>query len=489
MKKEEIKSIIEGNDNKAKINLFSFDKDNDVESVYRKYVLYSRSQFPRYFQSSSAPFHKEMILNSIKSYRKDQNFLNLAFRGASKTSPLKVFVSFILLNDIDHTRKYIKILTKDLTNSVQFVTDVYNLLVEVEPIYGDVFEKEGKTKLEEQQGKFTMKSKVKITAGTVGKTQRGHAQDAYRPDWIIFDDIEDRDSISSAVITQKIIDKVDEAIQGLSVDGNYVVLGNYISDIGVIENIRKKNVVEMITPIVDKDGIPTWDRYTLDKIENIKKDAEDWYGEYLCDPISGNNREFKKDLFKYITWNELEQKDTLCYLTIDPAISKKESADYTGFTLNFVDKENKWHFKAWREKIDISELFDKIFNLYKRFNPEEIGIEEVSFTQAVKPFLDDEMRKRNIFLPIKMLKHGGDKKEMRIRGLLPRYESGSIYHIVGETSDLEAELLRFPQSKNDDTMDSAAYQSHIAEPPYNINQSDDDFSDSYQENMYNDIGL
>ena len=58
-----------------------------------------------------------------------------------------------------------------------------------------------------------------------------------------------------------------------------------------------------------------------------------------------------------------------------------------------------------------------------------------------------------------------EKKEIRIRGMLPRYESGSIYHLEGECDDLEGELLRFPNTKHDDTMDSAGYQTQIAYAP------------------------
>lgn len=42
---------------------------------------------------------------------------------------------------------------------------------------------------------------------------------------------------------------------------------------------------------------------------------------------------------------DVRNKDTSCYVTIDPAISEKASADYTGITINWVDKENKWYLK------------------------------------------------------------------------------------------------------------------------------------------------
>ena len=209
-----------------------------------------------------------------------------------------------------------------------------------------------------------------------------------------------------------------------------------------------------------------------------------------CDPITGSMREFKKEMFQYVTLQQVKQLDTVCFITIDPAVSKKESADFTGFTVNWVSSENKWYFKSWKEKINSAELFNKLFELYEMYRPEKIGIEETTFTQALEPFLKDEMRKRNKYLPIVALKHGGTNKEKRIRGLLPRYESGSIFHITDECEDLEQEQLRFPNSKHDDTVDSAAYQSQIAEAPHNFGYVDDpSLLPDLDEPLYSDIGL
>lgn len=204
-----------------------------------------------------------------------------------------------------------------------------------------------------------------------------------------------------------------------------------------------------------------------------------------CDPVTGAKREFSTNLFQYVDFDFVKTLDTLCFITIDPAVSKQDSSDYTGFTINWVSLENKWYIKAWREKINSAELFDKLFLLYKQYKPDSIGIEKTAFTIALKPFLDEEMRKRNMFLPIKELIHGGQKKEFRIRGLLPRYESGSIFHIKGECQDLEGELLRFPHSRHDDTSDSMAYQAQIAQAPF-VYKKDEEEEYSM---MYSDIGL
>ena len=320
--KKELRRILTDGTSLEKRALFGFNSTNTPEEIYKKYRLFS-TNYHRYFKHDPAPFHEGMIKNYIASYLGQKNYLNIGFRGCAKTTLLKLFVAFALLNDEDHSRKFIKVLTKDGANSKQVVTDVYNLIVEVRGIYGDVFENDSKQKQEETMASFTIiweYCKVKLAASTVGKTQRGQVQDAFRPDWIWFDDIEDRDSADSPTKTENIINRVDEAVQGLSVDGSYVCTANYITDIGVIENMRKKSVVTDITPIIDANGDPTWDYFTPEKITSIRLDAEDWYGEYMCDPVKGANREFKSEYFQKIGMGEVMQKTTRLFLTFVSAV-------------------------------------------------------------------------------------------------------------------------------------------------------------------------
>jgi len=479
--KQGIKKILFSGTAVQKKALFGFSSKDSEEAVFKKYQLFT-TNYPRYFAHTPAPFHKRMILGYIRAYRGEKNFLNIAFRGCAKTTLAKLFYSFALLNDEDASRKYLKVLTKDGKNSKQVVTDIYNLMIEVRHIYGDMFLNDSNKKREETMGSFTMRNGVKLAAGTVGQTQRGHVQDAFRPDLIWFDDIEDRDSADSDTITQNIISKVDEAIQGLSVDGSYMCTANYITDIGVIQNMRSKNVEEIIVPLLDECGVPTWDYFTEEKCTAIRLDAEDWYGEYMCDPVTGANREFKSEYFLPIKMSRVMEKTTRLFLTVDSAVKKDEGADFCGFTMNWVDDQNKWHFKSWREHLNSGELFDKFFELWNHWSPkglECIGLEETTFTIAILPFLEEEMRKRNTFIKMVPLKHGGTKKETRIRGLIPRYTSGSIFHIEGECKDLEGELLRFPSSQNDDASDSAAYQSQVAEKPHAREQFDAPVEDNY----------
>lgn len=261
-----------------------------------KFDIFCHLFFARYFTSPSADFHPVIVEHMRQSYYGQIRYLNLGFRGCAKTSYTKLFLTFVILNDRSMRRKYIKVMTRNMGNAKQMVTDVYNNCVTLKELYGDIFVKEGDKKREETMGSFTTVDQRKVLAGTIGVTQRGHIQDAYRPDWIIFDDVEDRESIQSLTQTEATINRIDEAIAGLSADGSWMCNGNYISEEGVIQwFFNKPSVVVDKIPIMHADGRPTWpERYSKEKIEQLKGDAEDFYGEYMADPSRADTAFFDR---------------------------------------------------------------------------------------------------------------------------------------------------------------------------------------------------
>lgn len=214
-----------------------------------------------------------------------------------------------------------------------------------------------------------------------------------------------------------------------------------------------------------KQGDALWpQKYNMEAINQIKNTigVYDFSALYQQAPVASESQEFKQEFYQYRTIEEVRALNTRNFLTIDTAISEKASADYTGFCLNFVDRENKWNIKAWRMRISPKDLIDMFFSLAREWSLEEIGIEKTIYLQAIKPFIDDEMRKRDKFIRIIELDHRQTAKETRIRGLLPRYESHSVFHIKGECADLEEEQMTFPKGIHDDTLDAEAYQLQIA---------------------------
>lgn len=213
-----------------------------------------------------------------------------------------------------------------------------------------------------------------------------------------------------------------------------------------------------------EEGEALWpQRYNLDSLKEIENTIGpyDWQSLYQGSPILTERQEFKPEWWRKTTEMQVELMNCQRFLTIDTAISKNSSADYTGFCDNRINSENFWHLKAWRMRLGPEELVDSLFALHTRNRYDRIGIEKTIYLDALKPYLDERQRQRNMFLPIVELKHNQTQKEVRIRGLIPRYATASVFHIQGECNPLEEEMMQFPQGLHDDVLDATAYQLQI----------------------------
>lgn len=291
-----IASILEKGDPQELRDTFAFNISEPTELIRKKFLYWSGYFLTDFFSSKDAPFHKEIDTRNIEVYKSGTSFLDIAFRGAAKTNRTKLFLAYAISNDLGHYRRYIKILSKEIDNADQIVTDIYNIFVRprVKAVYPEIFQKTD-TKREERMNSFTTATGIKITANSVGTDQRGDIQDESRPDLILFEDFETRLSLMSAQITHKIWENMEEAKNGLSKNGGIIYNANYISERGNVHKLVKKIENQIITPL-EVEGKPTWpERYTLDDVAKIKKDAEDYEGEYQCRPSASKDVYFDRE--------------------------------------------------------------------------------------------------------------------------------------------------------------------------------------------------
>ena len=213
-----------------------------------------------------------------------------------------------------------------------------------------------------------------------------------------------------------------------------------------------------------KEGEALWpERFDINALQEIKNTIGpyDFQSLYQGSPVLTEKQEFNPAWFQKITEQEVDLKRTERYLTVDTAISKSSQADFTGFCDNRVDRDNYWYLKAWRMRLGADEFVEALFSLHAQHRYTRIGIERTVYLDGLKPYLDAEQRRRNIFLPLVDLKHNQTQKEIRIRGVIPRYASKSVFHILGECADLEQEMAEFPNGLHDDVLDATAYQEQL----------------------------
>jgi phage terminase large subunit-like protein len=461
--------------------------------------------FKDYFKYSLAPYHYDFFKDCHDLIdNKIREVAWIAFRESGKTSIAKLFIIWLIATG---KRKYINVDSYDKENAERILFDVAFEMVNnkrLQADFGVLFSKErGIQDIKQNRiNNFVCENGVRVEAHSTQESVRGRLHLNQRPDCLILDDIETNKTRDSHAYTKQVADHISEAMAGLSTDGFMLYLGNLITEYGNIQllinraksdiGIRVRNIPVVI------DGKPAWESKYCMTDEEAKisgkvsiEDKQRQLGsqvfsyEMMNTPIDDSITEFKKDFIQDFKEEELKHLTLSTFITIDTAVSEKNIADFTGITINRVSTENKWYLTAYKLKVNPMALIDHIFYLWDTYKPQSIGIEKTVFLLAIKPFLDEEMRKRGIFMIIKELDHKQTAKETRIRGLIPRWESKSIF-LVGNCNDLLEEMRVFPRGNHDDVLDSLAYQEQIAFKPYE-NNSFEEFIE--EEPLYSSIGV
>lgn len=449
------------------------------------FLLFAIYYFKDYFKYPVADFHKDFNQDLHDLVNGDiREVAWIAFRESAKTTFAKLFIIWLIAYD---KRKYINVDSFDRENAERILFDIAFEMVNNTSLradFGVLFSKErGIQDIKQNRiNNFVTENGIRVEAHSTQESVRGRIHLNQRPDFLLFDDIETNKTKDSEAYTKQVRDHLTEAQAGMSPDGFILYLGNYITEYGNIQwlmdrakqdkGLRIRNIPVMV------DNKPTWTaKYALTDAEaklEGKVSIEDkqrqlgslvFSYEMMNKPIDEMEAEFKKEFAQFEVEDSVLKKETNCYITIDSAVSEKDSADYTGVTINRIDLQNKWYVKTYRLKYNSRELIDHLFYLHKTYKPVFLGLEETTFTIAVQPFLQEEMRKRNEFFTITPIKHKGINKELRIRGLIPRWENKSIF-LVGDNFELLDEMRTFPRGLHDDVIDSLSMQLQNARRPH-----------------------
>lgn len=205
------------------------------------------------------------------------------------------------------------------------------------------------------------------------------------------------------------------------------------------------------------------DYHCTDYIEYLKKrPSEEFASQYMNNPIDSENAIFKKDYFKYY---ERRPERLYISMTIDPAISEKQTADFFAINVSGMDdKYNIYVLDTIKGHWKVAESIDNIFTTYQKWRPSCVGLETVAYQKALKSWLEEKMRERGVYFPITELKRNtNESKEFRIKALEPFYRDGLVHHAPWMKS-LEQELLQFPRGKHDDELDALASQLDLLVP-------------------------
>ena len=114
------------------------------------------------------------------------------------------------------------------------------------------------------------------------------------------------------------------------------------------------------------------------------------------------------------------------YIVVDPASKKNKSNDYTVMIVVGLGPDNNYYIiDAVRDRMNLTERTDKLFDFVEKYNPIRVGYEEYGL-QADIEHIEYVMRETNYRFNIQPV-GGKVKKETRIEGLQPVFEFSRMW--------------------------------------------------------------
>jgi phage terminase large subunit-like protein len=161
------------------------------------------------------------------------------------------------------------------------------------------------------------------------------------------------------------------------------------------------------------------------------------------------------------------------------ASAAKKKLDESAIAIVKVTDDGDWFVhKVVHGRWDIRETAVNILKTIRDYEPIAVGIERGALKNAVLPYLNDLMRKNNIYAHIQDLTHGNKKKTDRvIWALQGRMEHGRVTFNEDEDWDeLKDQLMMFPTNGvHDDLVDALSYIDQLAVVSYQQDYEEDEY--------------
>jgi len=320
--------------------------------------------------------------------------------------------------------------------------------------------------------KMTDGHQFRIIARGSGQKMRGRKWNGKRPGLIVCDDLEDDEQVESKDRRDKFRRWFYRALKpALRNGGRLRIHGTILHEDALLARLMKDNTWETLfyrahASFDDFSDILWPERFSEKYLRSIRQsfieqfDSSGYSQEYLNDPFDNTEAFLRKDDFIEMTDADHERDKKIC-VGVDFAISKKDKANRTSFTVGGQDQRNHIniidvHVGRW----DLLEIVGVMFDIQSRYEPEMFFVEDGVIWKAISPVLFQEMTARNIFLNIETLLPIKDKKT-RGRSLQKRMKAGAMRFDKTSSwyASYESELLRFTGDSDavlDDQFDSTA---------------------------------
>jgi predicted phage terminase large subunit-like protein len=221
----------------------------------------------------------------------------------------------------------------------------------------------------------------------------------------------------------------------------------------------------------DKDGnLVSWwpERFPVEMLEQERysgPESEDVFAtQMLNDPLDATG----KQIFdvKDMTWidpDEFSKVKTVFYTTtVDTAETQSERSDYTAITTCAWDRGGRCYVCDIRYgRFLQDEIIANLFDVWQKFKPSSIKIEETGFVRGLKSSISHWSEKMQIYPIFEFIPRDTQQSKVeRIMGIQAWYKSGDLRFLsdLKYRQELTDQFTRFPKYKYDDILDTIADQ-------------------------------
>lgn len=457
-----------------------------------------RLEFARFFFSDS--FNEgspEFHIDLFDVFAAGTNFALAAPRGHAKTTVTSTEVLYRIVNTISH---HIVVVSdtysqaRDIVDNIRQELESNNML---RWVYGDL-----NSGWHWTTGAFTTSNDVRVIARGSNMKVRGLKYKQWRPDFAVTDDLENDEAVTKPERREKLMKWIKMAllpamarpISQLGFVGTILhedsLLNNAINGLQGFGGYNRRKFAALIQ---NADGSLTSLWPQMFPVEDLLKMRDDpSYEKYLGplsfaqemqnEPVDDRSRIFKREwiygtterpnIYSFTakmeqwrvehqqmpeshTWLNQEIKEII--MAVDPAISEDTLADYFAMVVIGIDRQGDiWLLDVFRDQIsDINVQVDKILEFNEKWHPDRIKIEAVAYQAGLSKAVQREAAKRMTHAPVFPVVP--DKDKFRRAVIHSANFAGNLVHIRTDHPLFDAfvaELLAFPNGKNDDMLDA-----------------------------------
>jgi predicted phage terminase large subunit-like protein len=413
----------------------------------------------------SAPFQKELF--ELTEDISQKNVVVEAFRGSSKTTIMGTSYSIWSILGVQQ-KKFVLIIAKTESQAKQYLANIKMELESNHLLKADL------GPFEEPNDEWRAVSIVlpnygaRITVASIDNSIRGIKHGPHRPDLIICDDLEDLDIVKTADSRDKMYKWLTGDIMPLGdIDTRMIVIGTKLHNESLIMKLKTailKGEVPGTTrayPFLDANGKSLWpEKFSTEAdIDTFRKSvpsSQAWQREYMLQIIADDDQVVRPECIQ--KYSILPPVETFRYAAsgVDPAISEKDTADYTAMVSGRVygrRKSLKIHIMAnpVNERMDFPKSIERIKSVSTFLGnsiPTVMWIEGVAYQKSLIDQLVSEG------FPAKEWKLHGTDKRARLALASGHIQAGTVVFPEVGAEKLISQLTGFGTESHDDLCDA-----------------------------------